>query len=144
MKHAEMDSSGSFPLHLTAYVFLNVFIFLEVWLCRPLWRCRGCDCSLIRPYAWITKPTLSPLHVVYQGAVSQTQPRRGPGPSLRTHALICQTRSHRKHIQHCAAHDGVILLAMASRWEPDFGICIHGCTFWMRSRMHAHVCWLEM
>lgn len=30
MKHAEMDSSGSFPLHLTAYVF---FIYLFFWRC---------------------------------------------------------------------------------------------------------------
>lgn len=140
MKHAEMDSSSRFLLHLLPYVFF----FLEVWLCRPLSRCRGCDCSLISPYAWITKPTLSQLHVVYQHAVSQTQPSRGPGLSLRTSTLICGARSHRMHIQHRAGHDRVYLLGTTCRWEPDLVICIHGCTFGMLSQIHAHVCLLGM
>lgn len=28
MKHAEMDSSGSFPLHLAAYVFIYFYLFI--------------------------------------------------------------------------------------------------------------------
>lgn len=124
-----MDSSGRFLLRLPPHVCFFFFFFFGGVIMPPFAALQGCDCSFISPYAWITKLALSQLHVVYQHAVSQTQPSRGPGLSLRTHALICQTSPHRMHIQHRAVHDGVYLPGMTCGWEPDLVICIHGCTF---------------